>query len=188
MTRRGGTGAVAVRYRGDPLAVSVSTPGPSTNPEPMPLNIFLLEMAYLVLLIALFVVYKTDHAFRAAVPALGPLPASVTWFGATGGVLAGLSGIYFHNRNWSHAYDYWHYSRPFVGAVVGGIGALLYYVLITVGSTKGVTPNAVTFDVVAFLLAFGDEAFRELITKLTKLLFGAGDTASEGATGSGKHP
>ena len=150
----------------------------------MPLRIFVLELFYLILLMALFVVYETDHAFRAAVPSLGPLPASVVWFGATGGVLAGLGGVYFHNANWDHAYDYWHYSRPFVGAVVGGIGALLYYVLITVGTTKGVAPRLVTFDVAAFLLAFADEAFRQLITKLTRLLFGAGDTAPTGGTGA----
>ena len=48
------------------------------------------------------------------------------------------------------------------------------------------TPRAVTFDAVAFLLGFADEAFREQITKLTRLLFGPGDT-SHGAAGSGGH-
>jgi len=153
----------------------------------MPLRIFVLEMSYLLALMTVFVLYETDHAFRAAVPALGPVPTVVVWFGAAGGVLAGLGGIYFHNANWNHAYDYWHYSRPFVGAVVGGIGALLYYVLIMLGSTKSIAPNAITFDVVAFLLGFADEAFRGLITKLTKLLFGAGDTTTPGASGSGGH-
>jgi hypothetical protein len=167
--------------------MSVPASDISPVPERMPTRIFVLEMVYLILLMATFVVYKTDHAFRAAVPSLGPVPSAVVWFGATGGVLAGLGGIYFHNANWDHAYDYWHYSRPFVGAIVGGIGALLYYVSISLGSTKGITPNAITFDVVAFLLAFADEAFRGLITKLTKLLFGAGDTTAPGATGNGGH-
>jgi hypothetical protein len=80
--------------------------------------------------------------------------------------------VYFHNADWNHAYDYWHYSRPFVGGVVGGIGCLLFYVSIMVGSTKGVTPNVVTFDAVAFVLGFADKAFSSLITKLTQLLFG----------------
>lgn len=67
----------------------------------MPPLIFVLEMTYLVLLIALLVVYKTDHAFRAALPPFGPLPVQIAWFGATGGVLAGLGGVYFHNSNWN---------------------------------------------------------------------------------------
>ena len=102
----------------------------------MPRSIFFLEMAYLLALMAAFVVYETDHAFRSAVPSLGPIPATVVWFGSIGGVLAGIGGIYFHNAKWNPAYNFWHYSRPFVGAVVGGIGALLYYVSIRLGSTK----------------------------------------------------
>jgi hypothetical protein len=138
----------------------------SQPPIKMPVHIFLVEMTYLVLLIALLVVYKTDDAFRDALPPFGPLPVQIVWFGATGGVLAGIGGVYFHNQTWSHAYDYWHYSRPLVGGVVGGIGCLLFYVSITLGSTKGVTPNVETFDAVAFILGFADRAFSSLITKL----------------------
>ena len=60
------------------------------------------------------------------------------------------------------------------GAVVGAVGALLYYVSIELGSSDHVTTNALTFDVVAFLLGFGDKAFRQLITKLTGLLISPG--------------
>jgi hypothetical protein len=153
----------------------------SQPPIKMPVHIFIVEMAYLVLLIALLVVYKTDAAFRDALPPFGPLPVQIVWFGATGGVLAGIGGVYFHNETWSHAYDYWHYSRPLVGGVVGGIGCLLFYVSITLGSTKGVTPNVQTFDAVAFVLGFADKAFRSLIATLTQLLFAPGDTSSKAA-------
>ncbi len=147
---------------------------PPTNR--MPPAIFAVEMIYLLSLMAVFVVYRTDHAFRAAVPTtLGPLPMSVVWFGAIGAVMAGLFGVYFHSTKWDHSYDYWHYSRPFVGAVIGGIGALLYYVTITLGDKTAVKPNVITFEVVAFLLAFADRAFQNLIRKVTKLLFGPGD-------------
>lgn len=95
--------------------------------------------------------------------------------------MAGIGGVYFHNATWSHAYDYWHYSRPFVGGVVGGIGCLLFYVSITLGSTKGVTPDVQTFDAVAFVLGFADKAFRSLIATLTQLLFAPGETKSNAA-------
>jgi uncharacterized membrane protein len=110
----------------------------------------------------------------------------VVWFGATGGVLAGLGGVYFHNTNWNPAYNYWHYSRPLVSGVVGGVGSLLFYVSVSLGTTKAVVPDVVTFDAVAFVLGFADESFRALITKLTKLLFGPGDTSPQ-ASGTGGH-
>lgn len=167
-------------------AMSTQPVGPAPTPKPMPPHIFVLELAYLVLLIGLLIVYKTDHAFRDALPAFGNIPVEVVWFGAAGGVLAGLGGVSFHNADWNPAYNYWHYSRPFVGGVVGGIGCLLFYVSIVVGTKSGVTPRVVTFDAVAFLLGFADEAFREQITKLTKLLFGPGETG-HGASGDGGH-
>lgn len=165
---------------------SAEPTGPTPTREQMPTRIFVIEMAYLVLLLGLLVVYKTDDAFRDALPAFGKIPVGVAWFGAVGGVLAGLGGVFFHNADWNPAYDYWHYSRPFIGALVGGIGCMLFYVSILAGAKSGVTPRAITFDAVAFLLGFADEAFREQITKLTKLLFGPGETR-HGASGSGGH-
>jgi hypothetical protein len=111
----------------------------------------------------------------------------IAWFGATGGVIAGLGGVYFHNQDWNPAYDYWHYSRPLVAGVTGSIGCLLFYVSMLVGGTNAVTPRVVTFDAVAFVFGFADEAFREQITKLTKLLIGPGDQ-NDGVAGSGGHP
>lgn len=184
--------AMAIFYR-------MVTPTTATQGSPpaaggfMPKRIFLFEITYLILLIALFIAYEGNDGFRDALPtSFGPIPIGVVWFGATGAVLAGLGGVYFHNRSWDPAYDFWHYSRPFVGAVVGGVGALLYYVSISVGTKNAVTPNALTFDAVAFVLGFADDAFRELIKKVTTLLFGAGNEATPpvgsqtgpGATGS----
>jgi len=145
----------------------------------MPQRFFWVEMVYLTLLIGLFAAYESSDGLRDALPqALGPVPVGVVWFGATGAVLAGIGGIYYHNRTWNPAYDYWHYSRPLVGAVIGGIGALLYFVSVSIGTKTAVEPNALTFDAVAFVLGFADDAFRELIRKLTTLLFGAGKEAA----------
>jgi hypothetical protein len=152
----------------------------------MPLRIFVAEMAYLVLLIALFVVYKSDDPLRDELFGLGEIPIEVVWFGAIGGVLAGLGGVFFHNANWDSSFNYWHYSRPLVGGVAGGIGCLLFYVTLLAGTKASVTPRPVTFDAVAFLLGFADEAFREQITKLTKLLFGPSES-KHGAAGNGGH-
>lgn len=145
----------------------------------MPTRIFVVELVYLILLAALFIAYYTSDGLRDALPAsLGPIPVGVIWFGAAGAVLAGLGGVYLHNRSWDPAYDFWHYSRPLVGAVVGGVGALLYYVSVSIGTKNAVAPNALTFDAVAFVLGFADDAFRELIRKVTTLLFGPGQKAA----------
>jgi hypothetical protein len=60
-------------------------------------------------------------------------------------------------------------SRPFVGVVVGEIGSLLFYVSIVIGTKNAVVPNALTFDAVAFVLGFADDAFRDLIKKVTNI-------------------
>jgi uncharacterized membrane protein len=172
------------------LSYAMSTqPGPPLPQQPvsvpgkMPGRIFGVEIAYLFLLSTLFVVYETADAFRDALPTVGNIPIQVVWFGATGAVLAGLGGVFMHNNKWDGSYNYWHYSRPLVGGVVGGIGALLYYVSIVLGNTNAVAPRAVTFEAVAFLFGFGDKAFREQIAKLTKLLLGPGN---QGKGGEGK--
>jgi hypothetical protein len=145
----------------------------------MPKRFFWIEIAYLIILIVMFGVYESSDGLRDALPeTLGPIPIGVVWFGAAGAVIAGIGGIYFHNQKWDPAYDYWHYSRPLVGLVVGGVGALLYYVSVSLGTKAAVTPNALTFDAVAFVLGFADDAFRELIKKITTLLFGAGEEAA----------
>jgi hypothetical protein len=151
--------------------------GPAVpTPATMPPWIFILEMFYLLVLVAVLVVYKTDHALRDALPPLGPLPIQIAWFGAVGGVLAGLGGVFFYNAAWDSSYDYWHYSRPFVAGVVGGIGCLLFYVAILVGSKNGVKPDVTTFDALAFIFGFADESFRQMVAKLTRVLIGPGDT------------
>jgi hypothetical protein len=171
-----GSGAVVYDVRWDTSPAAVPERSLAVPPSVMPFRFFAFEVAYLVLLIALLVVYKTDHAFRAALPPFGPLPVQVVWFGAAGGVLAALGGVYFHNADWRPAYKYWYYSRPLVSGVVGGIGCLLFYVSLTLGTTKGVTPNVITFDTVGFLLGFADKSFRVLISRLTRLLFAPGES------------
>jgi hypothetical protein len=83
--------------------------GAPAEPVPMPAHVFIHEMVYLIGLIVLLIVYQTDDAFRDALSPLGPLPVQIAWFGATGAVLAGIGGIYFHNQNWNHSYDHWYY-------------------------------------------------------------------------------
>lgn len=56
------------------IVTSAEPTGPTPTREQMPTRIFVIEMAYLVLLLGLLVVYKTDDAFRDALPAFGKIP------------------------------------------------------------------------------------------------------------------
>ena len=141
----------------------------------VPKSIVAAAYVYLVLLVALFVTYVTSKQFRADLPStLGPLPVGVVWFGAVGAVVSSFRGIFAYNRSWDRSYDIWHYSRPLLGAVSGSIGALMYLVLLKLGSTTAVTVRPTTFYVAAFVLGFADKAFGNLLDSVTSLLISPG--------------
>lgn len=155
----------------------------------MPPLIFWLELVYLLLLGVLFYAYHHSADFRDDFPSVGPLPMGVLWFGALGGVMVGMSGIFFHNRKWDQGYNYWHISRPFMGAAAGGVGALLFYVAILAGNKQPPKPDPVTFEAVAFVFGFADDAFRAIIKKVTDLLLAPASAPSDSPGGDPhQHP
>jgi hypothetical protein len=144
-----------------------------TGTQDVPRGQFQLQLFYLVCLIALFLLYETWSDFRNALPeGLGSLPIEVPWFGALGGSLISFSGIFLHSCEWDRCYRYWHYTRPLIGAVIGSVGALVFFLLSDTAS-KGANVgavNATTFDIVAFLVGYREASFRELIKRATDLL------------------
>jgi hypothetical protein len=154
------------------------SPPPGT-PAEMPLRIFVFAVAYLVSLIALFVIYVSWHAFRSDVPAgFGQLPVGIVWFAATGAVIASLYGIFVHNKAWDPSYNYWHYCRPIFGAVTGSVGALIYLVLLNLGSKSAVKVDSLTFYVVAFVFGFADKSFMQMLQNVTSVIIKPGGKAS----------
>lgn len=155
-------------------------PEASPPPKPplgnMPWIILPLAVTYLAALIALFITYVMVAWLRAYLPVnLVQLPIGVVWFGATGAVMASLYGIFLHNQDWKTSYNYWHYCRPLFGAVTGSIGALMYLVLLHLGSTSGVKVDSLTFYVVAFVLGFADKAFMQLLQNVTTVVIKPGN-------------
>lgn len=145
----------------------------------MPLHIFVLAVAYLISLIILFVVYVSWHAFRSHVPAsFGQIPVGIVWFAATGAVIASLYGIFVHNKSWDPSYNYWHYCRPIFGAVTGSIGALIYLVLLNLGSKSTIKVDSPTFYVVAFVFGFADKSFMQMLQNVTSVIIKPGGKAS----------
>lgn len=134
-----------------------------------------LQVFYIAILIALALVYHEVPALRRAFsdPA-GPIPLAVPWWGALGGITISCTGIFRNAGRWDHHYNSWHAARPLLGAVAGSVGYLVFIVVIrTTGST---VPNGdasrPVFDLVAFLLGYREEAFREVLrTAVDTLLF-----------------
>jgi hypothetical protein len=127
---------------------------------------------------------------------MGRLPLGIVWFGAIGGSLARLTGIFWHHRvDWNDSFNLWHKLRPWTGLVMGSIGAFLLLVtteLATAGTAaagSGAT-NANKFNpdvyyAAAFLAGFAESPFRALVKRLTDAVFGPGQ--SQPKTDSNTH-
>ena len=138
----------------------------------------LLVLAALSQIVGSFGHWISDHH-------LGRLPVGIVWFGAVGGSLASLTGIFWHHRvDWKDSYDLWHKLRPWTGLVMGSVGAFLLLVsteLATAGTVAGgakpANPPAFNPDVyyaAAFLAGFAEAPFRALMKRLTDAIFGPG--------------
>jgi RsiW-degrading membrane proteinase PrsW (M82 family) len=143
--------------------------GTAQAPAPGRTAIFWLEMFYLLGLGAIAWLYFTD---RLTLPgAISSVPTSgILWFGALGGVLLSLTGVFEHSGNWDPSFRLWHVARPFVGAAVGLVAVLVIQAgILTLGQNPTPDKNAsrfVFYYVVAFLVGYREESFRELIRRL----------------------
>jgi hypothetical protein len=141
------------------------------------------EILYLILLFAIALFYLTDlnKLLPFAFPnAFGPIAAGVPWFGALGAVVISLSGIVDHRNDWDPSYKYWHFTRPLVGAALGVVAVLIFQAgILAVASTpsppKGVTaPPNLLYYLIAFLVGYREETFRELIKRLADVVLTPG--------------
>jgi hypothetical protein len=116
---------------------------------------------------------------------LGPVPTPVLWFGAVGGMLIALSGIADHTADgsWNDRWVVWHLLRPLVGVVVGVIAVLTFQAgILSIGANpnptgkSGTAPRTqdVTFYVIAFIVAYREATFRDLIKRLADVVFTTG--------------
>jgi hypothetical protein len=153
-------------------------------------------LAWLALLVASVPLYHDVHALQTSIPLqAGPVPLGVIWWGALGGVTVSLVGIAWHWTTWDPTYTWWHILRPLVGAIVGSVSYLIFITVIrSAGTTPGGTgvDSKVVFFLVAFITGYQEQTFRDLITRATQVLLGAGavttptgGTPQDGTDGSG---
>jgi hypothetical protein len=150
--------------------------------------LFWLSLLYLLGLGVVAWLYFTD---RLSLPgAVGSEPtAGILWFGALGGVLLSLSGVFDHPYDWDDAYRLWHIARPFVGAAVGLVAVLIVQAgILAVGQDPTQAPTRsesaskfILYYLVAFLVGYREETFRELIKRLADVILTPSPTAGGSA-------
>lgn len=153
------------------MAAGAAEGSPPSRPLPMPRHIFVVALAWMLLLIAAFFVWVNMAEFRDLLPdELGPLPVETIWFGAVGGMLVSMGGIYRHNAEWDHSYDYWHYTRPLLGAFIGVLGCLTFIVLTEASTRTPIEANPTFYSVIALVIGYREESFRTLVTRVTDMI------------------
>jgi IPT/TIG domain-containing protein len=146
------------------------------------LAIFFVQITWLIALGALAALYFISPAALPLHIDLGSIPIGVVWFGALGAVLISLTGIVEHTHDWDASYALWHISRPLVGASLAVVGVLIMQAgVLAVGTTPGTStppqtpgiqpiPQNLLYYLVAFLIGYREETFRELIKRLVDLI------------------
>ena len=105
------------------------------------------------------------------------VPLSIPWFGAIGAIMISLQAVFERRDDWDPAFNYWHLARPLIGATLGIMSFLILSVIVTLaGSAPPDTSKAPTvadmniFHVLAFIVGYREEKFRELLKRVTDLI------------------
>jgi len=151
--------------------------------------VVLVEVAYLVVLLLLALVYLTDlhTTLHFNIPdKFGSLPVGVLWFGALGAVMISLSGVFDHRADWDPSWNLWHFTRPLVGASLAIVSWLIFEAgILAVGSNPnpagtgsanggtsqpGAAPKDLLYYIIAFVVGYREEIFRDLIKRVADVI------------------
>jgi len=142
--------------------------------------IFVIALVYLLAILALGLLFFVRRSWLVFVPdALGPVPVGVPWFGALGAVVISLTGVFEHEHDWDEGFWPWHIARPLIGVALGVVSVLILQAgILAVGSTPHPQPTTMPanllYYLVAFLVGYREETFRELIKRLVDLILTPG--------------
>ena len=147
--------------------------------------IFFVQIVWLIALAAAVAVYFLGY-WPPKLVNLGSIPIGVVWFGAVGAVLISLTGIVEHADDWDPRFDLWHLSRPLVGAALAVVGVLIVQAGVLATGTNPAdsatgAPRNLLYYLVAFLVGYREETFRDLVRRLVDLIFTSAPTAPKPA-------
>jgi IPT/TIG domain-containing protein len=137
--------------------------------------IFVVQIVWLIALGAATAVYFLGY-WPPQLVNLGSVPIGVVWFGALGAVLISLTGIVEHADDWDPRFELWHLSRPLIGAALAVVGVLIVEAGVLAAGTNPASsvpgaPKNLLYYLVAFLVGYREETFRDLVRRLVDLIF-----------------
>lgn len=137
---------------------------------------FIISLLYLVVILILGLIFFLKRDLLFFIPptfAFGPIPVGVPWFGALGAVLISLTGVFDHKRDWDNDLWPWHLSRPLIGITVGVVSVLILQAgVLSIGASH--PTSSLLYYLVAFLVGYREETFRELIKRLVDVILSSG--------------
>jgi hypothetical protein len=145
-------------------------------------GIFLYDLVVIALLIVICALYfKFSIAGRldAIIQDKLALTVESAWFGALGGVIISLKGIYEHSTGadgWDGSYNLWHLGRPVSGAIAG----LMTVVLLMVINSGGVNLSTPVVFATAFIFGTQERRFFNLLYEVARLVVQVPEDAKTG--------
>jgi hypothetical protein len=154
--------------------------------------VFCYEFSFLISLLLTALLYLYFRYFHTAWVStwlpnnLGPFPIGVPWYGALGAALFSLVGVSDHRQDWDFHFWPWYLARPFVGAGLAILSVLMLMAgILAVGSTPTAQSSSAVpitgnllYYLVAFLVGYREETFRDMLKRLTNVFLG--DTTTGG--------
>ncbi|HUY98721.1 MAG TPA: IPT/TIG domain-containing protein [Thermomicrobiaceae bacterium] len=131
-------------------------------------RIFVYNLIVVAVLVGLVWWYFTGRPWslsRAIPDVLRGAPIYAVWFGALGGVVISLKGVYDHGpAEWKTQWDLWHIGRPFSGGIAGGV---TYLLLLVVSKSQPSVPVALA---AAFVVGTQERTFFNFLKEVGRLV------------------
>jgi hypothetical protein len=152
-------------------------------------KIFVYDIVVLLVLLAAAAVYLAQKQIFAAWQAQS-LSIEAAWFGALGGLMISLKGIYDHRdgaTGWDPGFNLWHIGRP----LSGGVAGLVTVILLTVvaGNVDKPPANPQVVYAAAFIFGTQERRFFGFLFEAARLIVQVpGDEAPSGLKLTGVQP
>jgi hypothetical protein len=149
---------------------------PDNNPAPVQsadacrcrLGIFVYDLIVVLILLAVAVYYLKNPAPFTLGSANLNIAVRATWFGALGGIVISLKGVYdhcCHRGAWDDCFDLWHVGRPFSGGLTG----LITLVLLLAVYQNGAPSEPVVYAI-AFIFGTQERRFFNFLSEVAALV------------------
>jgi len=142
---------------------------PSDEPKNLRTKIFIYDVVVIAVLLAIGVLYfkRPDWFDIGGEHASVNLSIHCIWFGAMGGIIISLKGVYDHASGgvpWKDDFNLWHIGRP----VSGGIAGLMTFLLLQLASSN--IPSEPVAYAAAFIFGTQERRFFGLLSEVARLI------------------